>query len=103
MERRLCEVKKALAAVRRICKAGNVVQFGSEPEECYIENKMSRKRVALRQKGGSYVMNVHFVREGYGETMYVAEINLRWTQGRRSRCAQWIGGRSSERRQRLKR
>ena len=31
MNFQVCEVKKALAAVRRICKAGNVVQFGSEP------------------------------------------------------------------------
>ena len=76
MNFQVCEVKKALAAVRRICKAGNVVQSGSEPEECYIENKMSRKRVALRHKGGSYVMDVQFVREGNGEVMYVAEITV---------------------------
>ena len=76
MNFQVCEVKKALAAVRRICKAGNVVQFGSEPEECYIESKMSRKRVMLRQKGGSYVMDVEFVREGDGGTMYVSEITV---------------------------
>ena len=33
MNFQVCEVKKALAAVRRICKAGNVVQFGSRTGE----------------------------------------------------------------------
>ena len=35
-------VKKALAAVSRICRAGNVVQFGELEEECFIKNKENR-------------------------------------------------------------
>ena len=34
-------VKKALAAVSRICKAGNTVQFGESEAECFIKNKVT--------------------------------------------------------------
>jgi len=44
-------VKKALAAVSRICKAGNVVQFGEGPEECFIQSKKTKKKVMLQQRG----------------------------------------------------
>ena len=60
-------VKKALAAVSKICKAGNVVQFGEEPEECYIMNKKTKKKVMLKQKRGSYVMEVELVQKKVGE------------------------------------
>ena len=55
-------VKKALAAVSRICKAGNIVQFGDEPAECYIKNKSSGKKVMMEKRRGSYVLKVEFVR-----------------------------------------
>ena len=76
MNFQVCEVKKALAAVVKICRAGNLVQFGSEEEECYIKNKESGKKATLRKKGGSYVMDVEFIREEDGTRMCVAEITV---------------------------
>ena len=38
-------VKKALASVWRICRAGNVVQFGEGPGDCFI---------SIRKRGGTY-------------------------------------------------
>ena len=55
-------VKKALAAVWRICKAGNIVQFGEAAEDCFVKHKETGKKVMLERKGGSYVLKVEFVR-----------------------------------------
>ena len=60
-------VKKALAAVSRICKAGNLVQFGERPEDCFIQHKLSQKKVMLQQRRGSYVIKVDFVKEVEGK------------------------------------
>ena len=60
-------VKKALAAVSRICKAGNVVQFGEDPADCYIQSKKTKKKVMMQQKRGSYVIKVEFVKSVAGE------------------------------------
>ena len=46
-------VKKALAAVSKICKAGNIVQFGDDPAECYIKNKSTGKNVMMEKRRGS--------------------------------------------------
>jgi hypothetical protein len=67
MDFQVCEVKKALAAVHRICKAGNVVQFGEKEEECFIQNKLSGKKVMMRKRRGSYVMDIEFVEKVGGE------------------------------------
>ena len=55
-------VKKALAAVWRICRAGNVVQFGEKEEDCFIKHKETGRKVRTMKKGGSYVLRVEFVR-----------------------------------------
>ena len=55
-------VKKALASVWRICRAGNVVQFGDDPEDCFVRNKESGRKIRMEKKGGSYVIKVEFVR-----------------------------------------
>ena len=62
----VCEVKKALAAVHKTCRAGNVVQFGEKDEECFIKNKKSGKKVIMRKRGGSYVMDVGFIEKVEG-------------------------------------
>ena len=62
MTSQVAAVKKALAAVWRICRAGNVVQFGDEEEDCFIKHKTTGKKVRLRKKGGSYVLRVELVR-----------------------------------------
>ena len=64
-------VKKALASVWRICRAGNIVQFGDDPSDCFVKNKVTGRRIKMEKKGGSYVIRVEFVRrkgqKEYGE------------------------------------
>lgn len=55
-------VKKALAAVSKICKAGNIVQFGEAEDECFVMNKNTKKKIMLIKKKGSYIINVDFVK-----------------------------------------
>ena len=78
MDFQVCEVKKALAAGHKICRAGNVVQFGEKDEECFIRNKTTGKKVMMRKKGGSYVMDVGFVEKVAGGWVSrgVAEITV---------------------------
>jgi site-specific recombinase XerD len=59
-------VKKALAAVSKICKMGNLVQFGDEASECFIQNKQTKKKVMMKKKRGSYVIEVEFVKDEVG-------------------------------------
>ena len=61
------DVKKALAAVWKICQKGNVVQFGPEETDNFIKNKMSGDIVYLKRKGGSYILEVEFVMEAGGD------------------------------------
>lgn len=63
------DVKKALAAVWRVCEKGNVIQFGDEPEDCFIKNKKSGRKIFMRKKKGSYVLDVEFVLKKDGETI----------------------------------
>jgi hypothetical protein len=55
------DVKKALAAVWRVCEKGNVIQFGDEPADCFIKNKRTNRKIFMRKKKGSYVLDVEFV------------------------------------------
>ena len=55
-------VKKALAVVSKICKVRDLVQFGEEPEDCYIQDKTTGTKVMLekearlvRHQGGARV------------------------------------------------
>ena len=61
-------VRKALASVWRICRAGNIVQFGEEPGECFIKHKGTGRKILLEKKRGSYVLAVEFVRRRGGES-----------------------------------
>jgi hypothetical protein len=63
------DVKKALAAVWRVCEKGNLVQFGEDPEDCFSKNKKSGRKIYVRKKGRSYVMDVEFVKKENGETI----------------------------------
>ena len=56
------EVQKALAAVWRLTEKGNVVQFGPTPEQSFILNVESGKKIMLHRKGGSYIMKVEFMK-----------------------------------------
>jgi hypothetical protein len=61
------DVKKALAAVWRVCEKGNLIQFGEEPEDCFIKNKKTNRKIFMRKKKGSYVLDVEFVIKKDGE------------------------------------
>ena len=54
------EVRKPLAAVRRLVEKGNVVQFGPEERHNYILNLQTRKKIKMHKKGGSYVLRVEY-------------------------------------------
>ena len=51
-----CDVKRPLAAVRRICEKGNIVQFGPTSEDNFIQNVRSGEKIWLKQERGQYVM-----------------------------------------------
>ena len=55
------DVQKPLAAVWRIAQKGNVVQFGPRPEDNFIKNLHTNKKVQMVRKGGSYVIEAEFV------------------------------------------
>jgi hypothetical protein len=56
----VCEVKKALAAVVKICEKGNLVQFGFLDGESFIKNKKTGEKVFMKRQGGSYVLDIEF-------------------------------------------
>ena len=59
------DVQKPLAAVWRIAEKGNKIHFGPDAGDNYIENIHTGKRINMVRKGGSYVMEVGFVTEGF--------------------------------------
>ena len=63
MEFQVSDVRKPLAAVWRIAEKGNRIQFGPTDEECFIQNISTGEKVGLKRKGGSYVMEVEFLKK----------------------------------------
>ena len=56
------DVNKPLVSVKRIVEKGNVVHFGPEDKDNYIENRETKDRIELKPNGrGSYLMDVNFV------------------------------------------
>ena len=58
------EVTKPLVAVRRVVEHGNWVVFGDDDEEGlvnYIQNKKTGAKIPMREKGGSYVIDVELL------------------------------------------
>ena len=56
-----CDVKHPLAAVRRICEKGNIVQLGSEVKDNFIQNVISKEKIWLKQERGQYIMEASLV------------------------------------------
>ena len=56
------EVKKALAAVWRLAEHGNIIQFGPRADQNFIMNLSTQQKIPLHKKGGSYVMQVEFMK-----------------------------------------
>ena len=54
----VAEVSKPLAAVRKMCAAGNRVTFDDDPNDelygGYIENKQTGSRTQIHKRGGTY-------------------------------------------------
>ena len=57
------DVKKPLLAVRRLVEKGNKVVLSGVDGESYIQNEQSKVKVPLKKKGGSFVIEAHFVKE----------------------------------------
>jgi hypothetical protein len=57
------DVCKPLAAVWRLAEKNHLVQFGPAPEDCFIKNKETGNKIFMKQKKGSYVLQVEFVQE----------------------------------------
>ena len=54
----VADVKQPLAAVRKICKAGNRVVFDNEESGCYIENKETQARTQISFEDGTYAVKL---------------------------------------------
>ena len=69
----VCDVKRALASVARICSKGNRVVFDGEDdrEGSYIENKTIGNRIKMRRKGNAWVVDVNMVGTGQAAEIWV--------------------------------
>ena len=57
------DVKKPLLAVRRLVEKGNKVVLSGEEGQSYILNEKTKVKVPVKKKGGSFVIEAHFVKE----------------------------------------
>ena len=56
-------VRKPLAAVWRIAEKGNIVQFGPREGDNFIKNIETEEKIMMKKRGGSYIMEVEFMRK----------------------------------------
>ena len=54
----LTKAKRMLASAERIAAAGNMVSIGPKPENCYVLNLKTNRKIKLKKRGGTYEMNV---------------------------------------------
>ena len=57
------DVRKPLLAVRRLVEKGNVVSFGPRPEQNYIYNPETGKKIEMERRGGSFIIKANFMKE----------------------------------------
>ena len=55
------DVRKPLLAVRRLVEKGNKVVLSAGDGESYIYNEAGKVKVPVKKKGGSFVVEAHFV------------------------------------------
>ena len=60
------DVRKPLLAVRRLVEKGNKVVLAPDGEESYIFNAITKKKVPTKKKGGSFVIEAHFIKRAAG-------------------------------------
>ena len=63
MKFQISDVTKPLAAVTRIVEKGNIVQFGHEKEDCFIQSINTGWKIIIEKEADAYVMNVEYMTE----------------------------------------
>ena len=59
------DVRKPLLAVRRLVEKGNKVVLAGGDGESYILNEPTGVKIPIKKKGGSFVIEAHFVLKGF--------------------------------------
>lgn len=59
------DVRKPLLAVRRLVEKGNKVVLAGGEGESYIKNEATGVKIPIKKKGGSFVIEAHFVMRGF--------------------------------------
>ena len=59
------DVRKPLLAVRRLVEKGNKVVLAGGEGESYIANEATGVKIPIKKKGGSFVIEAHFVMKGF--------------------------------------
>ena len=54
----VAEVDKVLLSVAKIVDKGNFVQFGPSPEQCYIQNIKTGKKMSVMRRRDVFVMEL---------------------------------------------
>ena len=57
------DIRKPLLEARRLVEKGNIVQFGAELENNFIMNVESGKKIMMKRKGDSFVIEANFVKK----------------------------------------
>lgn len=57
------DIRKPLQSVRRLVDKGNKVMLAGDDQESYICNMESNMKIPVVKKGGSFVIERHFVKE----------------------------------------
>ncbi len=52
----VCDVKKPLVSVKKICEKGNIIQFGPNKNDSFIMNVKSKEKIYLIEENGQYMM-----------------------------------------------
>ena len=59
------DFRKPLLAFRRLVGKGNKVVLAGDDEESYVFNKATKVKIPAKKKGGSFVIEAHFVKLGF--------------------------------------
>ena len=57
------DVRRPLLAVRRLVEKGNKVMLAPDGEESYIYNRVTKTKVPIKKKGGSFVIEAQFLKK----------------------------------------
>ena len=56
------DVRGPLLAVRRLVVKGNKVVLAGDDQKSYIMNKATKVKIPVKNKGGAFVIEAHFVK-----------------------------------------